>query len=535
MSTRTTRKGRRRLGVLAAVVGAVGLFLAVAGTASAAVSCSFDPATAQLTIIVSDGNAAGPGSDNTIAVTRGIADVIYVNGAACVSGGTTATTLNTRQINVLPSAATGADGNDTLIIDERSGRFIPGAPGATTPAPGITTPFVLGVSDGNGLNEVEWWVELGGNRTVTGNQITYYDVNTEGAVVIGSDGGGVYWDGTEPVAPGATFTPGGTEFGDVHININAFPADDDSDVYAPIPGTGNTLAQININMGEGDNYVSGKGGDGTGSASSCPDPATGTVPTLIPLVITAGGGADSLTGGCASDFISAGGGNNFVDGNLPFVSDISPFQNELLARWELGFFSGDFVDFSGLAGPLTLTINPDGSVSGSGSVVLGIEGVAGSAGNDTINGNGNPNLLIGAGGDDTIHGGNEPAGSQGDFIDGDNCGNYFTLTSDGTAGNDTLDGGQGDDTIVGCAGDDTINENTGVTSAGFQNGADAIDGGEGTDTVLYDERTTRVVVYLGLISTFNDGADTNADGLTNEFDDVFFTTENVHDGLGSRT
>ncbi len=71
-----------------------------------------------------------------------------------------------------------------------------------------------------------------------------------------------------------------------------------------------------------------------------------------------------------------------------------------------------------------------------------------------------------------------------------------------------------------------------MTSAGFQNGADALDGGEGTDTVLYDQRTTRVVVYLGLISTFNDGADTNADGLTNEFDDVFFTTENVKTGSG---
>ena len=67
------------------------------------------------------------------------------------------------------------------------------------------------------------------------------------------------------------------------------------------------------------------------------------------------------------------------------------------------------------------------------------------------------------------------------------------------------------------------------------NGADALDGGAGTDTVLYDKRGRsdgrgNVVVYLGLISTFNDGADPNHDGLTNEFDDVFFTTENVKTG-----
>ena len=48
----------------------------------------------------------------------------------------------------------------------------------------------------------------------------------------------------------------------------------------------------------------------------------------------------------------------------------------------------------------------------------------------------------------------------------------------------------------------------------------------------YSARTNSTVVYLGLISTFNDGADPNQDGLTNEFDDVFFTTENVITGSG---
>ena len=67
------------------------------------------------------------------------------------------------------------------------------------------------------------------------------------------------------------------------------------------------------------------------------------------------------------------------------------------------------------------------------------------------------------------------------------------------------------------------------------NGADALDGGPGIDTVLYDKRGRadgqgNVVVYLGLISTFNDGADPNHNGLTDEYDDVFFTTENVKTG-----
>ena len=60
-----------------------------------------------------------------------------------------------------------------------------------------------------------------------------------------------------------------------------------------------------------------------------------------------------------------------------------------------------------------------------------------------------------------------------------------------------------------------------------------MDGGPGIDTVDYSKRTNSTVVYLGLISTFNDGADTNGDGLTNEFDDVFNTTENVLTGSGN--
>ena len=64
------------------------------------------------------------------------------------------------------------------------------------------------------------------------------------------------------------------------------------------------------------------------------------------------------------------------------------------------------------------------------------------------------------------------------------------------------------------------------------NGADPIDGGPGSIRSITCKRTNSTVVYLGLISTFNDGADTNGDGLTNEFDDVFNTTENVMTGSG---
>ncbi len=130
----------------------------------------------------------------------------------------------------------------------------------------------------------------------------------------------------------------------------------------------------------------------------------------------------------------------------------------------------------------------------------------GSAGNDTIIGNAADNFLAGGGGDDTIIGNN------------------------------------GNDCVLGQAGDDTLNENnatvaagviTDVALGGLGNGADALDGGAGVDTVDYGLRTNRTVVNLGVISWFNDGADPNADSVSQECDDVFFTTENAITGAGN--
>ncbi len=156
---------------------------------------------------------------------------------------------------------------------------------------------------------------------------------------------------------------------------------------------------------------------------------------------------------------------------------------------------------------MTIVFNADGSITitpAPADFVSGVEGVIGSAGNDTIRGNGDDNFLGGGGGDDNITGNN------------------------------------GDDCVVGGDGNDILNENnvnadgTAATVGATGNGADALDGGPGADdTVDYSLRTNRTLVHLGVISWFNDGADPNANAITDECDDVFFTTENAITGLGN--
>jgi Ca2+-binding RTX toxin-like protein len=553
MSTPANRKGRRRLALLATLVGALGAFLALGGNAFAgSVSCSFSSlgsatsAPATVTIIISDNGLDGTtAADNTITITRS-GQLILVNGAACTdpSVPASATVTNVDQINILPNGTFGADGNDKLVIDQSAGPFGPG--------------FTQGELGPGSLNEIEFYANLGGMRTSTGNTLEVIGNAGVDGVAVGQDGAGTNWDGTPvtlPPPPAATLQPGFPTIGDFLVNINAGAlTDDDADIWVlnnaigacdetsfnvPEPAALGCLRSATFTLGAGNDVFTAKGGDGTGVAVC----GTGVPLSLeVPLTINGGPGDDSIIGSECSDLIIGGGGTDFIDGNGPEFAFVTCEQDEVNAEWFVSSFGGDLVDFSALPGPLTITINPNGTVTitGTTSVIVGVENIVGSAGNDTITGNLGENLLVGAGGNDIISGDGGSASGADDALVGDDN-NTATGTSlvgtAGTPGDDTLSGDSGDDCIIAGPGNDTLNENTGVstgaaghTDALNTNGADALDSGDGVDTLLYDLRTTRIVVYLGLISTFNDGADLNADGLTNEFDDAFFNTENVKTG-----
>ena len=133
--------------------------------------------------------------------------------------------------------------------------------------------------------------------------------------------------------------------------------------------------------------------------------------------------------------------------------------------------------FSRTDGTISIAPSPNDFVSG-------VEGVVGSAGNDTIIGNPANNSFAGGPGDDILAG---------------NAGHDCVL---GNEGNDILN-----ENFVSLAADGSlVSAATGI----FGNGADALDGGPGADDVVdYSARDNRTVVNLGLISWFNDGADPN--------------------------
>ena len=134
------------------------------------------------------------------------------------------------------------------------------------------------------------------------------------------------------------------------------------------------------------------------------------------------GGADTIKGGGGADTIDGGNGIDTVDYT---DSDTGVIVNLELGMGDRGTAEGD--------------------------TFANVENVTGSAGDDTLIGNGEANVLRGYAGDDTLKGG---------------------------GGADTLAGGNDDDFLIGGAGADTLN------------------GGSGIDTASYVDSNERVFVSL---------------------------------------
>ena len=156
----------------------------------------------------------------------------------------------------------------------------------------------------------------------------------------------------------------------------------------------------------------------------------------------------------------------------------------------------------------------------------------GTAGDDTLTGDGGPDCIEGLGGNDTLDGGagndrlNGGAGNDGldggegdDRLDGGDGndtldGGDGDDTLDAMAGNDTLRGGPGDDTLDGGGGDNVVYGGAGddllylwsVLSRLADRGVNKYNGGPGDDTMVGSGRSYRVEFYFDVSAGF--GTDT---------------------------
>ena len=215
---------------------------------------------------------------------------------------------------------------------------------------------------------------------------------------------------------------GGSAAGDVITNVENVIGTDHSDTLL-----GNAEAN-HISGGASDDIVHGRDGDDTLNGDAGDD------------ILTGGEGADMLDGGTGRDWAHYDTSDTGVTVDLGTGTGAG------------GHAQGDtFVSIEGIRGSAH-----DDTITGD----AGNNSLIGSLGNDVLNGEAGRDSLVGEDGSDTLNGG---------------------------AGNDSLSGGIGDDVLNGGADNDTL--------AGDE-GADALDGDAGSDWTYYHTSDAGVTVDL---------------------------------------
>ncbi|PFG62702.1 Ca2+-binding RTX toxin-like protein [Thioclava sp. ES.031] len=227
-----------------------------------------------------------------------------------------------------------------------------------------------------------------------------------------------------------------------------------------------------------DDYIRAYGGNDTvlaGLGNDTVDGGTGDDS------IDGGSGNDSLIGGAGNDSLDGGAGTDTLDGGTGNDTLHGGAGGDILS----GGTGMDYVDYSDSASPVDINLGAGTATGGdaTGDMLSGVDGIYGSAGNDTLIGfdgassdptDGYTNVFYGNGGDDYIDG----AGAD-DILYG-GTGNDTVL---GGSGNDSLYGDAGNDSLVGGTGNDTLFGGDGNDVLQGGAGSDQLDGGAGNDTL----------------------------------------------------
>ncbi|HVT76759.1 MAG TPA: calcium-binding protein [Acidimicrobiales bacterium] len=310
------------------------------------------------------------------------------------------------------------------------------------------------------------------------------------------------------------------------------------------------------------------------TGTSGADTITGT---SGPDVICALGGNDKVNGGAGDDVIIGGTGDDVLDGGAGadvFLSDRVADGADTIS----GGSATDVLSYAERSAPISVDPDvqaDDGAADEHDDVRADVETILGGAANDHLVGSSLKNTLVGGFGDDVLEGGSgddtfvanpdvdgadsfvggagrdlvtwseramhiaaDPDGTADDGATGerDNVGTDVEMLTGGL-GNDTLTGGAGDNVISGGSGDDVIDGGAGndVLSgdAGLDtfvvhaaDGADTVAGGTAVDSISYAGRAAPVSVTLDGVAN---------DGEANEHDNVKADVENVTGGSGADT
>jgi Ca2+-binding RTX toxin-like protein len=400
--------------------------LAAAGSAGAAVSCTYDSSTHKVTLqLTASGDSAAIGR------TQFNPSAISSSAGACGAG----TTANTDQIDIVDKSAGGTE----VHVNLDHGGLAPGL----TPEPGTSSEIEIHADLGAGFDALELDTDQNGSK-----------------VVAGSDG--VNLNADKETAPGSGVDP------DLTV-------------------TGADLLEL---VGrDGPDVLSGAGGAGTGAAltteTKLVEDGSGGADTLVGGdgsrdIIAGRAGADDVHAGAGDDVISGGDGDDKLDGQagsdqLSYLDAAGPVHVNLGAAGPQA--TGQGTDT--IAGVESLGGSDfDDTLTGDG----GPNSIAGEDGADTLSGAGGDDVLLGGDGSDTENGG---AGSDIASYQGSPSGVTVDLSKSGPQ--DT--GGSGTETlseIENLRGSDSDDHLTGDASANVLDGrfgADTLVGGDGIDTL----------------------------------------------------
>ncbi|HEU4598770.1 MAG TPA: calcium-binding protein, partial [Solirubrobacterales bacterium] len=257
-----------------------------------------------------------------------------------------------------------------------------------------------------------------------------------------------------------------------------------------IPGTG-WFPRFSITLG-----------DGGSSFEAPPSSPAGEPP--IPMEVSGGSGGDLIVSSDGDDKISPGSGHDTVHagaGSDWITATAAPDGPDL---YDFGTGFG-FADYAPRSAPVIFRASNPTEVGapGENDTLVGVSGIRGGSGDDTLvggptvtvlEGEAGADALVGGPGDDRLIGGPGPdhyEGGPGNDELAEGVANHFpsndganeTNVADGGAGNDYLVLGAGPDVAVGGPGDDVARMGAGDDVAHGGEGADTILGNDGNDLI----------------------------------------------------